>query len=251
MATANQTRCDRRVHLSERGFGQLSIHGRHQTAVDLVDQTPVRTAQVVTRDAHLVQQVTGLFQIHRRTIGNVRNLAQRADQQRRRNRNRLSVTLVVGIAKLVMQTVFAADERSLQNHRQILASDRGSDQRAQRFGSVGKAPAKVIQHRNPARIGTHGNAVSNRFVDPAGGHVVRIQIAVQRIHAARHRQAPSRLKQRSNHRRIARAIVLDADHRLDHAAALDFVVVLSDDPLLAGHVQAAENLCQVRGPFGG
>ena len=36
----------------------------------------------------------------------------------------------------------------------------------------------------------------------------------------------------------------NADQRLDHAAALHFVVVLADDPFLAGHVQRTKNLQQ-------
>ncbi len=56
--------------------------------------------------------------------------------------------------------------------------------------------------------------------------------------------AAPRDEHRPQHRGIARPVVLHADERLDDAAALHFVIVLANDPFLAGHVERAEDFQQ-------
>ena len=75
---------------------------------------------MIACDSDLVNQVSGRFEIHRHAIRNVGDLAHGTDQQRGRNGNGLSVAGVIGIAKFVVQAVFAADKRRLQIDRQIV-----------------------------------------------------------------------------------------------------------------------------------
>ena len=57
-------------------------------AAKLVHQREMRAAQLVLRRADQVEQVARLLQIHRHARAHIVDLAHRADQQRRRNRDR-------------------------------------------------------------------------------------------------------------------------------------------------------------------
>ena len=77
----------------------------HFTARKTLDQREMRAAQLVLRRANDVDQIAGLFQVHRHAMADVVHLAQRANQQRRRNADRF---LGAKRPKLVVQTVLAS-----------------------------------------------------------------------------------------------------------------------------------------------
>ena len=61
---------------------------------------------------------------------------------------------------------------------------------------------------------------------------------------------PRRLvEHRPQHGRVAGTIVGHSDQRLDDAAALHFVVVLANHPLLAANVERAEDLEKCSGEY--
>ncbi len=95
------------------------------------------------------------------------DLAQRADQQRRRNGDALLLAGGVGIAKFVVQAVLAADEGRAQGDGQIVTGQRRADQRAERLRPIGVAPAEIVENGDPPRIGPDGHAVAQRLVDGA------------------------------------------------------------------------------------
>ena len=72
-----------------------------------------------------------------------------------------------------------------------------------------------------------------------------IEIAVAGIHAAGEHQSAVRTQHRAQHRGVARTVIGDADQRLDHTAALHFVIVLANHPFLAGHVERSQDAQQV------
>ena len=73
---------------------------------------------------------------------------------------------VVGV--LVVQAVLARDERRAVGQGQVVARLRGQDQRAERLGALGVAPAEVVEQRDPPGIGADGHAVADGLVDDAG-----------------------------------------------------------------------------------
>ena len=81
--------------------------------------------------------------------------------------------------------------------------------------------------------------------------MIRIVVAEVRIHSATNHQTPSRIEYRSHDSRIARAIIEDTNQRLDDASALNFVIVLPDHPMFAGHVQRAKNQFEIFRPVVG
>ena len=129
----------------------------------------------------------------------------------------------------------------------VVAGQGRPHERAERFRPFAIAPAEVIENRNSRRVGADRHAIANRLVDRAGRHVVRVEIAIARIHAASDHDAAPRTEHRPQHGRIARPVVRHADKRLHHAAALHLMIVLPNDPFLAGHVRRRENLQQVVG----
>ena len=65
--------------------------------------------------------------------------------------------------------------------------------------------------------------------------MIRVQIPKARIHPAGKYNGPSRLELRTHDRCVAWTHAGRTYQRLDHRATLDLVVVLADDPVLAGH----------------
>ena len=90
----------------------------------------------------------------------------------------------------------------------------------------------------------HGDGVPDGLVDGAGHHVVGVDVAVAGADAVGDDDALKGIEERPDHGRVARAVVGDAGQGLDHAAALDLVVVLADDRFLAADVEAGEHRLQ-------
>jgi len=91
-------------------------------------------------------------------------------------------------------------------------------------------------------LGAHRHAIANRLVNRTGRHVVRVEVAVPRIHPARDHHTTPRPQHRPNHRRIARSIIRHTDERLHRAAALHLVVILPNNRFLARHIRRSQNL---------
>ena len=226
---------DRRVHGRKRLAGDGRVDFGYVPAVDAVYQTEVAAAQFDVGLTDQIERRTGVFQIHCQRVRNVVNLSHGADQQRCGNRDRAG--FAVGfVAEFVVEGIFATDERRRQFDGQVLAGDRRTDQRSQRFGSIGVAPAKIVQDCDSGRVGTDRDGVADRFVDRRSGHVIRVQIAIAGIDAAGKNQAAAGVHFRANDGGVAGAALADAHDGFDHAAALDFVIVLPNDPVFAGDV---------------
>ena len=84
----HQPRVNRLVQRGEGVFRRLGIDLGHFAAGKTLDQRKMRAAQLVFRHADEVEQVAGLFQVHRHAMAHVVDLAQGTNQQRRRNRDR-------------------------------------------------------------------------------------------------------------------------------------------------------------------
>ena len=147
----------------------------------------MRTAHLIFGQTQLKQNAAWFFQVHRHAFVDRIDLADGADQQRRRDGN--SFVVVSCVYKLVLQAVFTGDKRRLVDHRHIATGNRRSCQASKHFGSVGIPPAEVIQHSNSIWIGANRDAVADRFVNSTCRHVVRVKVPEVRIHAARHHNA--------------------------------------------------------------
>ena len=69
----------------------LGIDRRHLPALQIVHEREVRSTQFVSRFADKIDEVARLLEIHRHAPRHIIDLPHRADQQRRRNRDRLSL----------------------------------------------------------------------------------------------------------------------------------------------------------------
>ena len=118
------------------------------------------------------QEVARLLQVHRHAPADVGHLAHRADQERRRDRQALAL---VGV--LVVQAVLARDERRAVGQGQRRGSPcAAQDQRAERLGPLGVAPAEVVEEGDPVGVGPDGHAVADGLVDHAAGHRVGVEL---------------------------------------------------------------------------
>ncbi len=96
-----------------------------------LDQRPVRAAQLVLRQTGDQQQVARLLQVHRHAAPDVGDLAHRADEQGRGDRQALAFMRV-----FVVQAVLARDERRAVGDRQVVTRPArpGRASRASRAG---------------------------------------------------------------------------------------------------------------------
>ena len=228
----------------ESSFCQFCVDFWDGTAGFVFDQAVVRATEFTMRVADQEDHVAGFLRVHCDRFADVIDLAHRTDQQAGRNRDGLLFVVVIKEAELVVQAVFATNEGRAQRDREVLASDRGTDERPKRFGSIGVAPAEVVEDRNLGRIGSDRDRVPHGFVDRRSGHVIRVEVAVVRVHAATDHQPTTAGQFRTHNGSVAGSIALWADQRFDNAARLDFVIVLANHPVLAGNVVAAQDLEQ-------
>ena len=201
---------------------------------------PERPAQLVASEAQQQEDVAGFLQVHRDAGAHVVHLADGADQESRRDRQALSL---VGV--LVVQAVLARDEWCAVGERDVVAGLGGEHQRAQRLGPLGVAPAEIIEQGDALGVGPDGDAVANGLVDHTAGHGIRVEPAVARVDAAADGQSATRAAHRHDHGRVAGAVVAGRRPAAARPCALDLVIVLADDPLLAAHVPMPEQGEQV------
>ena len=76
--------------------------------------------------------------------------------------------------------------------------------------------------------------------------MISIQFTIVRIHTTRNRQPAARIEHRPHDRRVSGAVVLNTHQRFNDATALNFVIVLANDPVLGRDVQRAKYLFQTR-----
>src|SRR4051812_49303309 len=106
MARPNEAAGDRTVDAAEDRRREGRIDARRVAAALPGDEVIVRAAQLVLRDAHEIDVVTRLLEVHRDALAHVRHPADRGDQQRRGDGD----AAVAGTV-LVVEAVLAADER--------------------------------------------------------------------------------------------------------------------------------------------
>src|SRR5262249_2177531 len=96
----------------------------------------------------------------------------------------------------------------------------------------------------------NGDDVADGLIDGAGGHVIRIDVAVARADAVGDNDALHGVEQRAQDGRITGAVVVFAHQGFDDASGLYFVVVLPNDPFFSADVEAAQHLHERRGEIG-
>ena len=150
-------------------------------------------------------------------------------------------------AELVVQAVLAADERRAQRDGHVVAGQGRADQRAERLRPVGVAPAEVVEDGDPRadrprRPRSCAPPRRSRW-PPSGTCRGRRSTGSCR----RRSTMPRRLSStgRSTAASLGPSFATPTSGLID-AAALHLVVVLADDPFLAGHVERAEDLQQRR-----
>ena len=168
------------------------------------------------------------------------DLSHRADQQRRGNRDRVPLASGVVKTEFVVEAILAADKRRAERDGDVVARQGRTHQATEGFRPLAIAPAEVVENRDATRVGADSHAIPYRFVDRARCHMVRIEIAVTRIHSAGDRNSTARAEHGPQYRGVARAIVRDADKRLHNAATLHLVIVLANDRFFTGDVGRRE-----------
>ena len=105
-------------------------------------------------------------------------------------------------------------------------------------------PAEVVHAPDVRGIASHGHDPPDSLVDDAGGHVIGVDGRILGKQGLGEGQSLVRLQHRPDHRRVAMDIAPRSNHRLDHAGALHFVVVLARDPFLGADVGTSQNIGQ-------
>ena len=190
------------------------------------------------RGAHQYQRVAGALGIHRHAALRVFHDADARDQQRGWN---LDGATILG-RELVVQRILAAHERRAIRQRCVQARLGRAHQTAHVARVLAAWPAEVVQDRDARRIRAHAHQIAHTFVDGRQTHPIWIG-SKPRCKAVRDGHTLLRAGHRLHHRRITRRTVL-AHQRLDHAATLHLVVVLANDPRLAGDVGVRQQRLQ-------
>ena len=94
-----------------------------------------------------------------------------------------------------------------ERQRSVATAEGGPHQAPQHVLPIGVAPAEVVENGDALGIGADGHAVAHRFVDGRGGHPVRIEIAVPRVHAAGDHQPAPRFKIGADDGRVGGAVL--------------------------------------------
>ena len=104
-------------------------------------------------------------------------------------------------------------------------------------------PAEVVEDRQRVQSRADAHGVADRLVDRRQRH--RVRVLNGRHHAAGEDDALPARRLRPDHRRVARPDLQRPHERLYDRAALHLVVVLANDPVLAGDVGMREQ-CEQR-----
>ena len=83
---------------------------------------------------------------------------------------------------LHVEAIFATDERRLPGQSEIVARDRIPNKCSECLWPIRVSPAKIIEDGDAIGSGTHSDRIPYSFIDSAGRHVVRIEIAKARVH---------------------------------------------------------------------
>ena len=191
------------------------------------------------------QSIAGRLEIGRHRTTDVVELAHRSDEQRGRNRDLAGRAHGVGVGEDVVEAILAAHERRRQRDRQIVAGAAGLDERAERLRPPRVTPAEVVEQGDPIGIGSGRDGVGDRLHDPARRHLVGIEPAEMMPEPHAEHDPAVAAEHAANHGPVGRTFT-GAEQGLEHRAALHFVVVLPDNPLLARHVGQREHVDERR-----
>ena len=176
VATSHQTAGYRIVHRGEHSLRLLAIH--LSAPAPRIAHSRVQSASLPARPWFHRQDRADCRAILRSivtAICHVVNLAHGANQQRRGNCNRLlRLPRGIDVAEFVIEAVLAADERGFQHQREIVTGQRRPDQEPS-VSLFSQSPQQKLSRIAMRRVGTDCHAVSHRFVDRTGGHVVGVQ----------------------------------------------------------------------------
>ena len=126
-----------------------------------------------------------------------------------------------------------------------MAGTAGLDQSSEGFFSPAFAPAEIIQQGDSVWIGTGCNDVCNRLDDRSGCHLVGIELAETIPNPCTQHDAPIAAQHAPHNRAVGRASAW-AYERLHNAAALHLVIVLPNDPFLAGNIWSSQHVQKAR-----
>ena len=140
------------------------------------------------------------------------------------------------VAELVIQAVFSTDKRCAVSHSHVLTADRSTNKGSQSFRTLRVSPAEVIEDCDAIGISPDSDAVSNGLINGAGRHPIGVLIAEVRIDSARYHKTTTGIQIGANNSSVGRPIVMNSDQRFDHAASLNFMIILANDPLFTGNI---------------
>ena len=207
---------DRRVERAEQVAGPArdrpGARGPPGWPLTSAQSEPPSSSRVVPRRKSRLPGSFRSIVTHGADVGHVPD---RADQQRRRDREAPALVRV-----FVVQAVLAGDERRAVGQGHVAARLGGADQRAERLGPLGVAPAEVVEERDPRRDRRRRPRqlrTASSMTQPA--IAIGIELAVARVDAAADGQAARRAEDRQDDRRVAGPVVAHADQRLDRRSA--------------------------------
>ena len=149
-------------------------------------------------------------------------------------------------AELVIEAVLAADKGRAQSDGDVMAGESRANKRTQRFGSIGISPAEVITDgdadadlaRRPRNFST-ASSMAEAAIQYGSEIAIAPGSCRKRLRGLRRLWL---ITEPNFHGRIAGAIVVHADERLNDTAGLNFMVVLANDPMLAANIVRREYL---------
>ena len=190
------------MHPDESFGGCVEVDARNRSTVERVDQGDVASAEFLVGVSDQEQVAAGLLEVHRNDSGDVLDLSQGTDQQRRGDGDVLPLSGFVIPGELVVQAVLATDERCAEGDGGVVATQGCPDQCPQRLGAFGVSPAEVVEDRDPCGVGTGRDAVPQGLVDRGDCHPVGIEVAVVGVDSAGDDQATVRFKVGADNRGV-------------------------------------------------
>ena len=190
---------------------------------------------------HQHQQIAGLLEIHRHRARDIFDHRERRDQQAGRNGERSG-----RCPEFVVQAVLAGNKGSAERHGRIVAAPGGLDERAESFGAGGITPAEIVQDSCFRGVSSASDNISNSLVDGGNRHPIGIDISIARIHTTTDGDPAQRIVARREDDPVPGTIRSRPLQRLDDAAALDLVIILTNHPFLRGDIGSCQYLPQQR-----
>ena len=134
----------------------------------------VRCSEFVSSFAKHVNQISCGFKIHRYGLLYVWHNANRANQQR--PRNRVFRARFVGV--FVVQTVLARNKRRAIRQCRVVTTACRLEKTTQTIWQGWIAPTKIIENCNPVWVSTNRHRIPHSFVHRSPRHRIRLEFAV-------------------------------------------------------------------------